>query len=266
MKSVRYTQCMLKNDPPKKTKILLTGFLPFSVGGGNSVNVSQSVVEAVRLHHPNLEIIPVILPALYENAEKTLEEQIAKHRPDLVVSLGESNGENAAGIRMETVAHSKSDLKDMQDKSSKSLKDNLKIFCLHEELNGALAALTLKNFSTSKNTYTLSDDCGKYVCNDVFYHALRLQNSYGKKGHAVFIHLNDLDMSFSHTAQETMARNYTKTLEDFLKYIGDHPQSFTKPLVMSTQNEHLLQFRLQDAASQSIPFKMGRPSPILRSN
>ncbi|HEY7872232.1 MAG TPA: pyroglutamyl-peptidase I, partial [Rudaea sp.] len=81
-------------------RALVTGFDPF---GGEAVNPAQLIAQAldgevIAAHR----IVGAILPTQFGAAPAVLEKLIARHRPALVLALGQAGGRD--GISLERVA------------------------------------------------------------------------------------------------------------------------------------------------------------------
>jgi pyroglutamyl-peptidase len=77
-------------------RILLTGFEPFD---HDTINPSAAAVEALAAAPPpGGDLATLILPTTYGGALPALRRAIARHRPDVVLSVGQAGG-RAGGRR-----------------------------------------------------------------------------------------------------------------------------------------------------------------------
>ena len=66
-------------------KILLTGFDPF---GGESVNPALEAVKQLPDTIAGAEVIKLEIPTVFRKSLEKIEENIVKHNPDIVISVG----------------------------------------------------------------------------------------------------------------------------------------------------------------------------------
>ena len=80
-------------------KVLITGFDPF---GGESVNPALEAVKALPDTIAGAEIIKLEIPTVFRKSLEKIEENIIKHSPDIVISIGQAGGR--FGVTPERVA------------------------------------------------------------------------------------------------------------------------------------------------------------------
>ena len=80
-------------------KILITGFDPF---GGESINPALEAVKKLPDTILDQEIIKIEIPTVFRKSLEKIEENIQKHNPDVVISIGQAGGR--FGITPERVA------------------------------------------------------------------------------------------------------------------------------------------------------------------
>ena len=68
-------------------KILITGFDPF---GGESVNPALEAVKKLPDTILGQEVIKIEIPTVFRKALEKIEENIEKHNPDVVISVGQA--------------------------------------------------------------------------------------------------------------------------------------------------------------------------------
>lgn len=176
--------------PQKRPDVtLVTGFGPF---GSLKRNPSQSLVEAL----PSLDSLErtLIVPTSYERAWQQIESALAPPNTRLVM-FGYSP--RAKGLRLERFAHNldRSPIPDVDGEIHQG-----SIFSAAEPRLDSTAAVTA--FRHLRATYPdlpvhMSEDAGGYVCNHVFYRALREASHARALGSVVFAHVPDWERSES---------------------------------------------------------------------
>lgn len=144
----------------KRTKILLTAFEPFGV---NDTNISQKVLDATQA-----DVTKLLLPVSFRRAPEVLNEAIEQFQPDVIISMGQAaEGDK---IRLERLAINMMD-------SAKGDNDG---YIPDEELICPEAPLALKTALPVKplcadciNAGMVSNSAGLYVCNRIYFEALR---------------------------------------------------------------------------------------------
>lgn len=165
---------------------LVTGFDPF---GGESVNPSQQIVQA--LHGEIVaghRVVGAILPTEFGAAPPAMEKLIARHRPALVLALGQAGGRE--GISLERVAINLIDAR-MPDNASAQPVDAPVV---ENAANAYFSTLPVKamleRLREAGIPATLSQTAGTFVCNQVFYalmHALRRRRARGGFIHVPYL-------------------------------------------------------------------------------
>ena len=81
-------------------KVLITGFEPF---GGYTENVSWVVTKEVAAQGVSgVEIATALMPVSFERVAEELRDALKKHRPNLIIMLGQSGG--SEHIKLERIA------------------------------------------------------------------------------------------------------------------------------------------------------------------
>ena len=163
-------------------KILLSCFEPFA---GDAVNPAREAVARLPGRIGGAEIARVELPVVFGAAERLLTEAIASERPDAVLCVGQAGG--AAAIRVERVAINVDDARIPDNAGAKP--EDLPI------VSGGPAAyfstLPIKRMvraiRESGADAEVSNSAGTYVCNHVFYCAMRAADAAGIR--AGFVHV-----------------------------------------------------------------------------
>lgn len=163
-------------------KILVTAFGPFA---GRSENASSLALHGLRRAFPELRTR--ILPVDSVVAPARLRQALRLIRPDALILLGEAAG--IQQIRLETTAWNELDFKipDIVGRQPQGRpicpasppirRSTLPLKKIHSRLE------------ISGHDVSLSNNPGRYLCNQVFYHALEVIEIHGISCSAGFIHL-----------------------------------------------------------------------------
>lgn len=163
-------------------KLLVTAFGPF---GGRTRNASSLALAGLKERLPwiNTRILPV--DALL--APLRMSRALREVRPDAALMLGEAGGGKM--IRLETTAWNELDFRipdnaglqphgvRIDERAPASLASTLPFEAIH----GALTA--------AGHEVVLSDDPGRYLCNQVLFHTLRRMDVSRSGARAGFVHL-----------------------------------------------------------------------------
>lgn len=151
-------------------KVLITSFKPFN----NMINnYSTEVLNYINNQYK------IVLDVVYDECYIKLKEQFNLDEFDLIIALGEARSRNV--LTLETNA---------KNISSCSLKDNSDVLKQNELIikNGKDILETKVDLNLISNIIQLSNDAGKFVCNNLYYHLL---NNYPSK--SLFIHIPECD-------------------------------------------------------------------------
>lgn len=172
-------------------KVLITSFLPFNKAINNySLEVSK--------HIKNVD--KIILDVLYDEAYYNLKEKCDLSKYSLIISLGEARSRNELTIETQALNISKC-----------SIPDNGGIYRNGEEIVIGQGTLKTKvEIGKCIGIGKLSDDAGKFVCNNLYYHLL---NDYPDK--SVFIHIPNCH------DKEELYIFYSSKIEEIIKILLD---------------------------------------------
>lgn len=163
-------------------KILISGFEPFAE---NKINPTMYLVNALCEQSFIFQLHGIILPVSYSKSYQTLDNEINKYEPDIVISFGLAD--NREKVNFEQFAKNIMDTKvpdnegvvhqnvAIDPNGEESLTTNLQVVEIKESLR--------KNNLPSE----LSTSAGKYVCNQLMYKTL--QQSYKSDFKSGFIHV-----------------------------------------------------------------------------
>lgn len=201
--------------------VLVTGFDPF---GGEAVNPSQLIVQAldgeVIAGH---RVVGATLPTQFAAAPQMLEKLIARHRPALVLALGQAGGRT--GISLERVAVNLIDARIPDNAGAQPVDSRIVDNAANAYFSTLPVKAMLERLGAAGIPASLSQTAGTFVCNQVFYalmHALRRRRARGG-----FVHVPYLsEQSAQHAgtpgmALETMIAATRLCLETALTTIAD---------------------------------------------
>lgn len=150
--------------------ILITGFEPFA---GDHVNPSQAIATALGGERiAGHRIVAAVLPTEFAQSLPRLEALIRKHRPVLVLALGQAGGRD--GISLERVAINLIDAR-IPDNAGNQPVD---VAVVDNAQNAYFSTLPIKamlaRLTAAGITASLSHTAGTFVCNQVFFGLMRL--------------------------------------------------------------------------------------------
>ena len=144
-------------------RILVTAFEPF---GGNDTNISQKVLDAIPT-----DVAKLLLPVSFRRAPGVLNEAIKQFQPDVIISMGQAaEGDK---IRLERLAINLMD--SVKGDNDGDIPDE-EIICPEAPL-ALKTALSVKQLCADCINAGLptmvSNSAGLYVCNRIYFEALR---------------------------------------------------------------------------------------------
>lgn len=163
------------------TKILLTGFEPF---GGYCENSSWAV--AVKVSALDVEgVVAEQMPVSFNRVGVALREAVKRHKPDVIMMLGQSALTDA--VKLERVAINLMDSANADNDGYQPKEEPI----YQGENNALFTTLPIKQLRDAVEQLgtpaKLSSSAGLYVCNRLYYEALRL--CQGTSMQALFVHL-----------------------------------------------------------------------------
>jgi pyroglutamyl-peptidase len=156
--------------------ILVTGFEPF---GGEVVNPSTLVAQA--LHGRTIDGVPVfgaVLPCVFGAAIDVLREALDRHRPRLVLALGQAAGRSA--LSLELVAINVDDARIPDNAGAQPVDVPVVAGAPAARFTTLPVKAMVAALREAGHAAELSNSAGTFVCNHVFYglqHALRTRRS-----------------------------------------------------------------------------------------
>jgi pyroglutamyl-peptidase len=153
-------------DVRQDITVLITGFEPF---GGERINPSQQVIEALHGWRPRAGVVVAtrLLPCVFGDALRALDDALARERPALVIALGQAASRDA--ISVERVAINVDDARIADNAGAQPVDQPV--------IAGGAAAyfstLPIKAIVAALREAGLpaevSQTAGTFVCNHVFY-------------------------------------------------------------------------------------------------
>ena len=164
-------------------KVLMTGFAPF---GGEQSNPSWEAVRQVQAHR-GTELRTEELPVTFAGAGRRMTELLQEFKPDLVVMVGLAAGRK--GFSVERVALNLADARIPDNEGAQPVDapvDSSGPAAIFTNVNAKRLAETLRQQGVEA---ALSYSAGTYVCNHVYYTALRYIQLHMLPTKAVFLHV-----------------------------------------------------------------------------
>jgi pyroglutamyl-peptidase len=151
-----------------RLRALLTGFEPF---GGEPVNPSELIVTALAAEPAGvagLQLATEILPVDRLRMPPALARAIARHRPHVVVSVGQATGRPR--VDLETLAHNAIDFRGDRDNGGHAASGEALVPGGPERLPSTLPlARLLPALLAQGFPVALSSDAGRHLCNALLY-------------------------------------------------------------------------------------------------
>lgn len=165
-------------------KVLITGFDPF---GGESVNPALEAVKALPDTIAGAEIIKLEIPTVFRKSLEKIEENIIKHSPDIVISIGQAGGR--FGVTPERVAINIDDARIEDNEKNQPI--DITIFEDGETAyftNLPIKAM-VKEMQDGGIPASVSNTAGTFVCNHIMYGALHFAATQQPSLKAGFVHI-----------------------------------------------------------------------------
>lgn len=165
-------------------RVLLTGFEPF---GSLDMNVSWEVAKCVaEMSLGAVDLAIEQMPVSFGRVAEVLRDAVGRHNPDIILSLGQSGSGDS--VKLERVALNMMDSK-MGDNDGYTPDEEP----IDRDGDAALfTSLPIKLFRSAIEAKdinsVISNSAGLYVCNRLYYEALRLERERPEL-RALFIHL-----------------------------------------------------------------------------
>ena len=164
-------------------KILFTGFEPY---WNYPINSSWVVAEKVATRGVvGVDVVIEKMPVSFSRVRVALREAVEKHCPDMLIMLGQSGGSDK--VKLERVALNMIDSKLPDNDGYTPNEEPINIetpaaLFTNTPIKSLLTAIEEQGISVK-----ISNSCGLYVCNRLYYEALMLCKELHMM--AIFIHL-----------------------------------------------------------------------------
>jgi pyroglutamyl-peptidase len=180
---------------PDTTRVLLTGFEPFPADSSHDNSSEQAVGAFDPAAVPGISLMTLTLPVEFGTAPGIVKSAVERCAPDVVLGFGQGRNQ----VDLETTAYNLEDSSDIAG----GVPDNRGLIPGGVAIEGdgpaerqtALPADSiLAALSDAGITAGLSDDPGRYVCNDVFYGIMSASEGQPRVGgfvHLPYIHTVD---------------------------------------------------------------------------
>ncbi|GAA2672611.1 MULTISPECIES: pyroglutamyl-peptidase I [Actinosynnema] len=147
--------------------VLITGFEPF---GGERTNPSWDAVRELAERDPSL--IAVELPCAFDASARALREAVERHRPDLVVCVGQAGGRS--GVTPERVAINLADARIPDNDGEQPIDVPVVAGGPAAYFTGLPVKACVAALEEAGIPASVSHTAGTFVCNHVFYALMHL--------------------------------------------------------------------------------------------
>lgn len=191
-------------------RILITGFEPYWDYHENSSWEVAKILSSYKSEA--FEIVTEQMPVSFSHVADALHKAIANHNPDLIILLGQSGGSEK--IKLERFALNMMDAKNEDNDGFRPDEE-----VIYEEGDAALRVnLPIKQLCEAIEKQgvkvKISNSCGLYVCNRLYYEALKICKEHDDLKKAIFVHL-----PFYEGQPSAKLSKPTLSLEDMVKTV-----------------------------------------------
>lgn len=191
-------------------RILITGFEPYWDYHENSSWEVAKILSSYKSEA--FEIVTEQMPVSFSHVADALHKAIANHNPDLIILLGQSGGSEK--IKLERFALNMMDAKNEDNDGFRPDEE-----VIYEEGDAALRVnLPIKQLCEAIEKQgvkvKISNSCGLYVCNRIYYEALKICKEHDDLKKAIFVHL-----PFYEGQPSAKLSKPTLSLEDMVKTV-----------------------------------------------
>ena len=197
-------------------KILVTGFVPFN---GGTINPSEQILK--QLQAPaGATLIKEVLPVVFADSTKRLQELLKEYQPDVVMSLGQAG--NRPEICVERVAINLDNVRSSNGKTERP--DNAGAAPVDEKIaedgeNAYFSTLPVwemvEAIQEAGVAGAVSYTAGTYVCNHVMYTLLYEAQKHYPNMKAGFVHVPFLPEQLAERADNKMV--FAMEISDMVK-------------------------------------------------
>ncbi len=165
-------------------KVLVTGFDPF---GGEKINPALEAVKMLPSEIAGAQIVKLEIPTVFEKSGRTLEEGIERHKPDIVICVGQAGGRSVMSV--EKVAINLAEARIADNEGNQPTDKKIK----PDGENAYFASIPVKAMVTNMRKHgipaNISYTAGTFVCNDIMYTLLYLIDKKYPHIRGGFIHV-----------------------------------------------------------------------------
>lgn len=165
-------------------KILVTGFDAF---GGEETNPAYEAVELLPDRILASDIIKLEIPTVFTRSSELVEEAIKKHRPDIVLNIGQAGGRS--NISVEKVAINLGEARIPDNDGEQPIDEILKEDGKAAYFASIPVKAIVKNIRDHGIPANVSYTAGTYVCNSIMYNVLYMLEKKYSDIRAGFIHV-----------------------------------------------------------------------------
>lgn len=174
------------SEPRTSSKILLTAFEPF---GGDTGNSSACVVQALDGKQiSNHRVVAAVLPVAYDDSAEMQHELLAKHKPALVIGIGQCNRGVVLleRVSINIIDHAWPDNKGVQPIEESVIADGPAAYFSKLPLRRIVARLKQEGIPAE-----ISLSAGAFTCNALFHHLMHELTTRKSLRHTLggFMHL-----------------------------------------------------------------------------
>lgn len=202
-------------------KVLITGFDPF---GGENINPALEAVKKLPDTILGSEIIKLEIPTVFRESLKKIDENIEKHNPDIVISIGQAGGR--FGITPERVAINIDDARIKDNEGNQPI--DVPIF--EDGENAYFSTLPIKAMVKEMQNEgipsSVSNTAGTFVCNHVMYGLLYIIDKKYPNIKGGFIHVPFIpsQVALKPNTPSMSLQDITKGLELCIKAIIENQE------------------------------------------
>ena len=215
-----------RDGGPGSHVVLVTGFEPF---GGETTNPSWDICARLSKEIAGARVETCKVPCQFRRAIEVVAEAIERHRPAIVISLGQAGGRSRIGV--ERVAINVDDARIADNAGAQPIDETI-------AANGPpayFATIPVKAMARGIRAAgvpaEVSNSAGTFVCNHVMYGVLHYLAATGNRARAGFIHLPYAE-SQVHDKPDAPAmslESMTKAIEAAIGAAIEHPHDIGVP-------------------------------------
>jgi pyroglutamyl-peptidase len=165
-------------------RVLITGFDPF---GGEKMNPSFEAVKQVRIQNQEIEIIKLEVPTVFYKAMKTIEEEIEKSRPDIVICTGQAGGRT--DITIERIGINVIDARIPDNEGQQPIDEKIDANGEDGYFSNLPVKAMVRSLKNNDIPASVSNTAGTFVCNYLLYGVMHLVKTKYPEMRAGFIHV-----------------------------------------------------------------------------